>query len=200
MPRLFAVLLGGNCAPRSNTELHDVVFVAGERLEDTHEDLLAAWFGTPEGLHIDGWMALEEVDGHRVRLRKAAPPAGPRLWFVNLGGYRPGQLQEAHASTVVVAAGAAEARRRAREALLRDHVEVHTDDLHDVGRLLQVGQASGWHVWLEAMERTPDAPARSGAGATGRDEAAGPRVHIGYRPLPEQTIAAFAARQRGDRR
>lgn len=194
MPRLFAVLLGGNCAPRSNTELHDVVFVAGERLEDTHEDLLAAWFGTPEGLHIDGWMELDEVDGHRVTLRPEAPAAGPRLYFVNLGGYRPGQLQEAHGSTVVVAADATEARRRAREALLLDHVEVHTDDLHDVDDLLAVGEVAGWHVWLEAVERAPDAPAGSAANVGG---SAGPLVHNGYLPLPEQTIAAFAARQRG---
>ena len=39
MPSLFAVLLGGNCAPRSNAELHDVVFAVGDRIDDVLEQL-----------------------------------------------------------------------------------------------------------------------------------------------------------------
>ena len=58
MPRLFAVMLGGNCAPRSNTELHDVVFVVGDALEPTYPRLRELWFGTPEGLHVDSWLPL----------------------------------------------------------------------------------------------------------------------------------------------
>ena len=33
--KLFAVCLGGR-APKCNTELHDVVFVVGARVEDTY--------------------------------------------------------------------------------------------------------------------------------------------------------------------
>ncbi len=183
MPRLFAVVLGGNCAPRSNTELHDVVVVVGESLEDTHADLIASWFGTPEGLHIDGWAELACVDGHRVHLRREpAPAGGPRLYFVNLGGYRPAELQEAHGNQFVVAASPREARERVKAALLRDHREVHTDDLHEVDPMLARGAAAGWHVWLEP---------------TG--EACEPQVHNGYLPLPEAAIARAAARDTGPR-
>ncbi len=94
--RLFAVMLGGT-APRAATELHDVVFVAGERLEDTWDQLLDAWFGAPAGLHVDSWAALETVDGWRVVLRPEPPAAGPKLWFINLGAYRPGHFGELHA-------------------------------------------------------------------------------------------------------
>jgi len=166
--KLFAVLLGGNCAPRSNTELHDVVFVAGERLEDTHEDLRAAWFGTPAGLHIDGWAELDLVDGHRISLRRERPAGGQRLYFVNLGGYRPQELQEAHANTFLVAASPEEAKARAKQALLQGHASVHTDDLYDVDDCLEIGEVAGWHVCLE----------RTG-------EAGCPRIHNGYLPLPD---------------
>jgi hypothetical protein len=182
MPRLFAVLLGGNCRPRSNTELHDVVFVAGETLEDTHDDLLEAWFGTPEGLHVDAWVSLDHVDGHRVTLQREPAAGEARLYFVNLGGYLPRELQERHANTFVVATSPAEAKRRARTALLQDHVSVHTDDLHDVDDCLEIGQASGWHVRLEP------------AAGHGEDL----QVHNGWMPLPEETIAAFVARRSQD--
>lgn len=181
MPRLFAVVLGGNCAPRSNTELHDVVVVVGESLEETYADLVASWFGTPAGLHVDGWTELGCVDGHRVHLRREPAPAdGPRLYFVNLGGYRPAELQEGHGNQFVVAVSPRAAKERVKATLLRDHREVHTDDLHDVDHLLQRGVAAGWHVWLEQ---------------TG--EADGPTVHNGYLPLPEAILAEAAADDRG---
>ena len=42
--KLFSVFLGGR-ADKCNTELHDVVFSIGEKIEDTYIDLLDKWFG-----------------------------------------------------------------------------------------------------------------------------------------------------------
>ncbi len=177
MPRLFAVMLGGNCAPRSNTELHDVVFVAGERIEDTYQDLLAAWFGTPDGLHIDSWWELRAVDGHRVTLDRDAEPGAARLFFVNLGGYRAGVFAEAHASMFVVAADADAAKARAKADLLRGFDEVHTDDLYDVDDCLEIGEVAGWRVALQAdADAVPAAPVN------------------GWLPLPEDAIRRFKER------
>jgi hypothetical protein len=50
--KLLAVYLGGR-AFRCNTELHDVVFVAGESIEACYERLMDKWFGDPLRLHID---------------------------------------------------------------------------------------------------------------------------------------------------
>lgn len=177
MPKLFAVMLGGNCAPRSHTELHDVVFVAGERIEDTWDDLLAAWFGTPDGLHVDSWWELRAVDGHRVTLARDAGAGAARLFFVNLGGYRDGVFAEAHANTFVVAADADEAKARAKASLLRGFDEVHTDDLHDVDDCLEIGEVAGWRVVLEA------------------DPSAAPAAPVnGWLPLPEDAIRRFKQR------
>ena len=102
-PKLFAVYLGGR-APRCNTELHDVVFVVGTSIEQTYERLIDLWFGSAEGLHLDSWMGLTVVDGHRVALTKTRPAteSGKKLYFVNLGAYADGEFTELHANAVVV--------------------------------------------------------------------------------------------------
>ena len=102
MPKLFAVYLGG-AAPGSNIELHDVQFVVGETIEDTYQDLLKLWYGLPESLHLDSYVALEVVDGRRVSLSRTGTDGGDRLFFVNLGAYREGVFGEFHANRFVVA-------------------------------------------------------------------------------------------------
>jgi hypothetical protein len=65
--KLFAVYLGGRAA-RCNTELHDVVFIAGHSVETSYERLMDKWFGDPLRLHIDSWIELQVVDGHHIHL------------------------------------------------------------------------------------------------------------------------------------
>lgn len=175
MPRLFAVLLGGHCAPRSNTELHDVVFAAGETIEDTFGDLCELWFGTLPGLHVDSWIALDVVDGHRVTLQPEKPAGDRKLYFINLGGYRPGEFAELHARSFLVAADEAEVKRRAK-AVWSDGLEsVHTDDLYEVDDCLEIGEVSGWHVALAPT----DAPATL-------------TPHNGWLPLPDELLGDAA--------
>lgn len=175
--KLLAVMLGGT-APGANTELHDVVFAAGGTLESTYGQLMDQWFGSLAGLHVDSWLPLEVVDGHRVTLRaEAPPPGGPRLWFVNLGGYRRGRFGELHEVAFLVAADGESAKARARATLLRDVDEPHTDDLHEVDDLIAVAVAGGWHVHVEPA---PDAAAVPTEPTNG------------WHPLPEDVIAAFA--------
>jgi hypothetical protein len=93
--KLFAVYLGGR-APRCNTELHDVVFMAGESVEASYERLMDKWFGDPLRLHIDSWVELKAVDGYRISLQPYPPAGGNKLFFINLGAYLPGQFTELH--------------------------------------------------------------------------------------------------------
>ncbi len=178
MDKLFAVCLGGR-AQGCNTELHDVVFVTGSSIEATYEQLLDKWFGVPNGLHIDVWAELDVVDGHEVSLTGPRKSQGPRLWFVNLGGYRPGEFAEAHATIFLVAESGTEAKRRAKATLLREGArEVHTDDLYEVDSCLEIGTVNDFHVSLTPSER-PVAPV----------------IHAGYRPLPEAVIEDYIARR-----
>jgi len=169
--QLFAVTLGGR-APKGNTELHDVVFVSGETIEATYDQLLAKWFGQPQRLHLDSWIAVDVVDGHRVRLGEASDST-KRLYFVNLGAYAAETFAEVHANGLFVAETREDAKIRAKTILFKDWPsDVHTDDVIDVGESL------GMPLALEPT-----------------DAAADLKPVNGYHPLPQDVIAAFVRSQ-----
>ncbi len=174
--KLFAVYLGGR-APKCNTELHDVVFAVGFSIEATYEQLLDLWFGDPLQMHIDAWLELAAVDGYRVSLADRPSARPEKLFFVNLGAYRPGEFTELHASLFVVAHEAQEAKRRAKAELLRGAASVHTDDLFDVDDCLAITEVAGRHVHLEpGAERTPLTAVSA------------------YHIIPRRVVQAYAAR------
>jgi len=176
-PRLHAFCLGGR-APGCNVELHDVAFAVGAEVADCHTRLLDAWFGTPDELHIDAWCRLDRVDGHRVELHREPATDGPRLYFVNIGGYVAGEFGERHAWGLFVGHGKAGVKARAKSELLAGKDSIHRDDLHDVDDIIAVDPGGGWHLRL-----VPD------------PDAGVPEVVNGYFPLPRATIQAWKARR-----
>jgi hypothetical protein len=115
---------------------------------------MGQWFGSLAGLHIDSWLLLEVVDGHRVSLRGEACTGPARLWCVNLGAYRRGRFGELHEAAFLVAATGDEAAARAQAALLTDTDEQHTDDLLAADDIIEVVVPGGLHVHLEPTGET----------------------------------------------
>jgi Domain of Unknown Function (DUF1543) len=173
--KLFAVYLGGR-APKCNTELHDVVFVVGTSIEATYEQLMDKWFGDPLSLHIDSWLELGQVDGYRVVLGPDPAAQIEKLFFINLGAYRPGEFTELHACAFLVARDEQEVKRRAKAELLQGTISVHTDDLFDVDDCLVIAQVEGQHVHLQPAGETPPLVATSA-----------------YHVIPENVVQAYAA-------
>ena len=171
--KLFAVCLGGR-APKCNTELHDVVFVVGARVEDTYTQLLELWFGSPEGLHIDSWLELDVVEGHQVRLSREPSNSGLKLFFVNLGAYAEGEFTEVHENVFLVGSEALAVKRRAKENFLQGKHKLHTDSLFEVDDCLQIEGVQGWHVHL-----TPTSIANTW------------QPHNDYHVIPKVAIEAF---------
>ena len=153
-PTLFLVVLGGRSAS-SHIELHDVRFVAGRSIEDTLPELRRQWFGRREGLHLDSFMAVRAVDGYAVRLgREPSAPGPERLWFVNLGAYRPDSLAELHHFGLVVATSALAAKAAAKRQWLQGALQQHKDDLWAVDDCLAIEQLEllgegRWYVQLD---------------------------------------------------
>ena len=153
-PTLFLVVLGGR-STSSHIELHDVRFVAGRSIEDTLPELRRQWFGRREGLHLDSFMAVRAVDGYAVRLgREPSAPGPERLWFVNLGAYRPDSLAELHHFGLVVATSALAAKAAAKRQWLQGALQQHKDDLWAVDDCLAIEQLEllgegRWYVQLE---------------------------------------------------
>ncbi|MFM7651825.1 MAG: DUF1543 domain-containing protein, partial [Vulcanococcus sp.] len=153
-PTLFLAVLGGRTAT-SHIELHDVRFVAGPTIDATIPELRRQWFGRREGLHLDSTMAVRAIDGYAVRLgREPAAPRPERLWFVNLGAYRPDSLAELHHFGLVVARSPQGAKATARRQWLNGALQLHKDDLWAVDDCLALEQlelpgGERWHVQLE---------------------------------------------------
>lgn len=113
---LFLIVLGGR-PPGRNVEQHDVMFAVGEKLEDTFVAAQRHW---PVGVHIDSSMIVNEVDGYRVNLQRRVDLAEgqdgrPKLYFINLGGYRENDLEEYHKKLVIAAESLDEAKQKAKQ-------------------------------------------------------------------------------------
>jgi len=123
---LFVVMLGGK-HPRAKIEVHDVVFVVADTLEATYPQLREDWFGSPKGVHIDSWMAVDGVDGWKVEFSPLAPAAGAHhLYLINLGGYEANSFGEAHHYLLVVARTKQEAKSKGKHQMLRHWSQAHT--------------------------------------------------------------------------
>jgi hypothetical protein len=88
--------------------------------------------GDPKSLHLDCWGEVAQADGHDVVLVEEQPAAVEnRLFFVNLGGYRPDQFAELHRNVLVVAPSEIAAKARALQ-MVDGWSTPHKDRLFDV--------------------------------------------------------------------
>lgn len=160
--KLFAVYLGGR-ADRCHIELHDVVFVVGSSIEETYPLLAKKWFGNLHHFHIDSYIQLDFVDGHEVELVKDKSKIDPlkKLYFINLGAYKPQEFTEYHQSAFYVTESAPEAVKRAKSELCQGLQTIHKDDVvlldkvsngmeFDVDDVLEVGEVDSYHISLKA--------------------------------------------------
>ena len=144
---LYAVVLGGR-AKKCNIELHDVVFVCGENIEDTYLQLLDKWFGMPEKMHIDSYLLLDQVDGYKIELSEVEPAQSEKLFFINMGAYKKGDFMEHHANGFLIGNSALEVKNRAKRILLAGYDEQHKDDLYEIDDLLAIDKIGAYHVNL----------------------------------------------------
>ncbi|RYZ22141.1 MAG: DUF1543 domain-containing protein [Chitinophagaceae bacterium] len=138
-PRLYMILLG--CRPKGrHTEQHDLFFTIAESLPATLPAIKAFW---PDGgtIHIDAWREVRQVDGRAVEIQErneASQHADTlKLFFVNLGGYKPGEFEEFHYKMVVAAADKGAAIQRAKETAFYKHTGFkgatsHVDDKYGI--------------------------------------------------------------------
>lgn len=185
--KLFFVVLG--CTPQGrNTEQHDVYFGIGNSLKDLVPQFEAFW---PEGLnrmHIDSWREVSMVDGYSIRIipRPAIPPDHKeRLFFLNLGGYKPGDLEEYHYKLLCVATDKAEAIRISKQTAFylhtgfagaNSHIDdkygIDVDDVYEISDVLMPGIKEKFSI--EIKKATQE---------TSEDE-----LHIGYIKLSSLII------------
>ncbi len=179
--KLYMVILGAVPAGR-HTEQHDVFFGIGDSLASLKEDMQNFWPGVK--IHIDSWREVAVVNNYKLQISERSETEGAineeeaiKLFFINLGGYKPGDMEEYHYKLISAAKDKGTAIAEAKATAFfkhtgfkgaRSHVDdkfgIDVDDLHNIADILPERHKRNYKIELLPQE-TPLA----------EDE-----LHIGY--------------------
>ena len=138
--KLFMLLLG--CKPQGrHTEQHDIFFGIAPSLRDLVPAFTAFWPDAGK-IHIDAWREVTGVDGYAVTVtdKRSLNDTGentPKLFFLNLGGYKEQEFEEYHYKILAVAAEKSDAIKQAKQTAFYKHchfkgADSHIDDKYGV--------------------------------------------------------------------
>ena len=168
--KLFLLILG--CTPKArNTEQHDTFFGIGNSLNDLLPQIENFW---PDGgkKHIDSWKEVTAVNNFSIKIfAKENAPAKTlnKLFFLNLGGYKPGDLEEYHYKLLAVAANKSDAIAVAKQTAFYKHTGfkgatshiddkygVDVDDIHEIEEILSQELKDKYIVVIENAAFLPE--------------------------------------------
>ena len=152
-------------------EQHDVMFAIANTLSETIESVNQHWPEVKNNWHLDAWREVKRVGDYQILLSKQSlskdglskdnaladniladdrvdnklDSHGKQLYFVNLGGYLPGQFEEFHYKTLMVAETLGKATAQVKKTAFYqdytfDNVDIaksgvatsHVDDKHQL--------------------------------------------------------------------
>jgi hypothetical protein len=131
---LHLLILG--CKPQGRyTEQHDVFFGFGNSLADLLPQIDSFWPDAGK-IHIDSWRKVTVVDDFEISivLKENAIASQHKLFFLNLGGYKPNDLEEYHYKLLTIAKDKGEAVTKAKQTAFYKHTGMagnatsHIDD------------------------------------------------------------------------
>jgi hypothetical protein len=132
--KLFKVLIG--CKPKGRqTEQHDIFFGIAENMQALVPQLKAFWPEAVESMHIDAFREVTTVGEYSVSIayKETAEASDAKLFFINLGGYKPNEFDEFHYKIIVAATDKATAIQQAKQTTFYKHcgfkgAPSHVDD------------------------------------------------------------------------
>lgn len=123
--KLFMVLLGGKPEGR-HIEQHDIFFGIAKSLTE----LIPAFeqFWPTVKIHIDSWREINQVNGYNVEIipKIESRSSVAQLYFINLGGYKTGDMEEFHYKMVI----AAEEKSQAIQSSMKTAFYLHCGSPH----------------------------------------------------------------------
>jgi len=178
IPKLYMLLLGSK-APKRNVEQHDYFFGIANSLKELVPKIKAFWPEAGNSIHVDGWREVNYVNGYQVKVVEKSENtviSDRKLFFINLGGYQSGKLEEQHYIVLSVHDNRANAVSDAKKTVFfkttsikgaNSHVDekygIDVDDIYRIEDILDPQQKEKYHILIE---QAPDIP---------EDE-----VHLGY--------------------
>jgi hypothetical protein len=168
--KLYMLLLGSK-APGRHVEQHDFFFGIAHELSGLVPDIKKFWKGAVGNLHIDGWREVNTVDGYQIKVfpkDESNIVSENKLFFINLGGYMEGRLEEQHYVILSVKQDRGQAIQDAKKAAffktntiasvkganahIDDKYGIDVDDIYKIEEMLPANQKALYHI-----EITPDA-------------------------------------------
>lgn len=162
------LLLG--CKPNGrHTEQHDILFTIGNSLKSVIPDMIAFWPEADGIIHLDSWREVTRVDNFEIRIilkEEKMIKGKEKIFFLNLGGYKPGEFEEYHYKVLVVSSEKSLAIQEAKESVfykhtLSSHIDdkygVDVDDVYDVEDILPKHLKEKYAIQImPASDRTED--------------------------------------------
>jgi len=132
---LYMIILG--CNPKNRfTEQHDVFFGIAPSIKELKQDMYDFWPEAGEKLHIDSYRTVRKVNQFKIQILdkdEAMIDNGLHLYFLNLGGYKPLDMEEYHYKQLVVATSMGEAISKAKKDVFwKHHNEPHVDNKYGI--------------------------------------------------------------------
>ena len=172
--KLYMILVG--CRPPGrHTEQHDIFFGIAENLKDLVPEVKSFWPEAKSVMHFDAWREVTVVDGFQVKVIPKTETNGqsetnfPKLFFINLGGYKPHEFEEFHYKMVVAARSKAAAIQQSKNtafykhtgfeganAHIDDKYGIDVDDLYAIEDILPDAAKSKYSLEITAAENIPD--------------------------------------------
>lgn len=161
--KLFYVILGATPKGR-NIEQHDVFFGIAKNLEDLIPEMKSFWADAK--IHVDCYQEVRFVDGFELKVIDRIPEkSDEQLFFVNLGGYKPGYFEEFHEQHLMVGTSLSEVIKRAKQtefyktmgftdavSHIDDKHGVDIDDIYNVNDLLSESAKERYSIVLEKSD------------------------------------------------
>lgn len=160
--KLFYIILGATPEGR-NIEQHDVFFGIGAQLRDLVPAMKDFWPEAKGKIHLDAWQEVRFLDGFEVKImEKTQNSAENQLFFINLGGYKPGIFSELHEQHLMVANSVGEVTKRVKQteffktmgfANAASHIDdrygVDIDEIFNVEDILPKAMKEKYSILLE---------------------------------------------------
>jgi hypothetical protein len=135
---LYMMLLG--CRPAGRLiEQHDMYFGIGSSMKDLVPQIKNFWPEAKGVMHVDAWRRVSQVGNYKIEVVERTTPSSNlfQLFFINLGGYQPGEFDEFHYKMLVVANNKSEAIHQSKQTVFYKNMgykgaESHIDDKYGV--------------------------------------------------------------------
>ncbi len=157
--------LVGGLPPGRNIEQHDVYFGIGEHIADLVPGINKFWPGLKNKFHLDAWRRVVLVDGYLVKVTNKNDHTAnhaAKLFFLNLGGYKPGEFEEFHYKMLSAATDRGTAILLAKKTAFYKHTgfksapshideafAVDVDDVYEINNILSEPDRVSYDIRLE---------------------------------------------------